>query len=139
MDGFRGVQSSLSCSKWGKAAPIFRTHCTHIKIPSITTYRGSTLQPADTREMELAKYKGRKNLSVIQKGESDFFLFIRRSLKYGQERRVQRMKEDVEKTLNRRIAERPPRQQKTILGRNSCNRIEKGRLRCKNIAVPYLY
>lgn len=91
------------------------------------------------RETELAKYKGRKNLSVIQKGVSDFFLFVRRSLKYRQERRVQRMKEDVRKTLNRRMAERPPRQQKTILGRNSCSRMEKGRLRCKNMAVSYLY
>lgn len=55
------------------------------------------------REMELAKYKGRKNLNVIQKGESDFLLFIRHSLKYGQERRVQRTKEDVRKTLNKRM------------------------------------
>lgn len=89
----------------GQAAPNFRTHYAHIKIPSITTYRGSILQPADMREMELAKYKGRKNLNVIQKGESDFFLFIRHSLKYGQERRVQRRKEDVRKTLNKRNAE----------------------------------
>lgn len=89
--------------------------------------------------MELAKYKGRKNLNVIQKGGVWLLSVYKTQPKVRTGKESAKDEGGCKENTQQKNAERPPRQQKIILGRNSCDRMEKGRLRWKNIAVSYLY